>query len=194
MLIKAKPIMKGSLMIPTYENQLVRLREPRLTDANELLRITNDPEVMKYYGMEPYQELTKAEEEINWFLSLFKENCGGRWVIADKITDQYIGDIGLFHFQPKHNRIEIGFKLKKEYWRKGIMSFSIREILHFGFHHNHYNRIEALVDKRNVGCLKTLERCGFQREGLLREYECEYGHYVDLYMLSMLKSEYSNRL
>lgn len=177
-------------MIPTFENEWVRLREPRLNDAQELLRITNDPEVMKYYGIEPYQELAKAEDEIRWFLGLFRENCGGRWVIADKITDQYIGDIGLFHFQAKHNRIEIGFKLKKEYWRRGIMTFCIHRIVQYGFYQNHYNRIEALVDKRNEACLKTLEKCGFQREGLLREYEYEYGHYVDLYMFSMLKSEY----
>lgn len=178
-------------MIPTFENEWVRLREPKIEDAQELLLTTNDPDVMKYYGMEPYKTLTEAEDEIRWFLGLFTENNGGRWVIADKITNQYIGDVGLFNYTQKHNRVEIGFKLKKEYWRKGIMTYSINKILQYGFYNNDYNRIEALVDKRNEGCLKTLQKCGFKPEGLLRDYEYEFGHYVDLYMVSILKKEYS---
>jgi len=177
-------------MIPIFENELVRLRKPKIEDSNALLLVTNDPDVMKYYGTKPYRDLKEAEDEIRWFLSLFKDNEGGRWVIADKISDQYIGDAGLFNYNQKHNRIEIGFKLKKEYWRKGIMSFSIHNILHFGFSDKRYNRIEALVDKRNESCLKTLENCGFKPEGLLREYEYENGNYVDLYMYSILESDY----
>jgi ribosomal-protein-alanine N-acetyltransferase len=178
------------ILIPTFENQIVRLREPRITDAIELLNITNDFDVMQYYGMEPYKTSTEAEEEIKWFQSLFNDNKGGRWVITNKATDEYIGDVGLFNYIQKHNRVEIGFKLKKEFWGKGIMSFSIQCILKYGFITKNYNRIEAVVDKNNMNCIKTLKRNGFMQEGLLREYESENGKYVDLYMFSILKDEY----
>ncbi|WP_291563923.1 MULTISPECIES: GNAT family N-acetyltransferase [unclassified Clostridium] len=173
-----------------FENNIIRLREANLEDAKELLSVTNDEEVIKYYGMDPYKNIREAEDEINWFISLLKEGKGARWVIADKDTNKYIGDIGVFNFDKNHNRIEIGFKLKKEYWNKGIMTECIKKTLEFGFSDRNYNRIEALVDKRNIGCKKTLENNGFKLEGLLREYEFENGNYVDLEMYSILKREY----
>ncbi len=70
------------------------------------------------------------------------------------------------------------------------MTECIKKTLEFGFSDRNYNRIEALVDKRNIGCKKTLENNGFKLEGLLREYEFENGNYVDLEMYSILKREY----
>ncbi|MBZ9623763.1 GNAT family N-acetyltransferase [Clostridium sp. FP2] len=174
-----------------FENHIIRLREATLEDAEELLRVTNDEDVMKYYGIEPYINIKEAEEEINWFISLFKGNNGARWVIADKKTNKYIGDIGVFDLDRQHNKIEIGFKLKKEYWNKGIMTDCISELLKFSFSNKNYNRVQAKVDPRNIGCKKTLEKCGFKLEGLLREYEFEHGDYVDLQVYSILKREYS---
>jgi ribosomal-protein-alanine N-acetyltransferase len=167
------------------------MREPRLGDAIELMRTTNDADVMRYYGMEPYREIKEAEAEIEWFLGLFREGSGGRWVIADKVRDAYIGDVGIGPLNRRHNRIEIGFKLKKEYWGKGIMTACIGHVLDFGFRAKGYNRIEAVVDPRNEGSRRTLIKCGFKYEGLLREYEAEHGGYVDLEMHSVLKREYA---
>jgi ribosomal-protein-alanine N-acetyltransferase len=174
-----------------YENNIIRLREARLDDSGELLSITNDEEVMKYYGMGPYINLEEAEEEINWFLGLNAEGKGARWIIADKSSDKYVGDIGVFNFDETHNKVEIGFKLKKECWNKGIMSDCIKKTLEFAFMELKYNRVEALVDKRNIGCKKALEKSGFKLEGLLREYEFEHGQYVDLEMYSILYREFN---
>ena len=173
-----------------FENDIIRLREATLEDAEDLLKITNDEEVMKYYGMEPYKNIEEAEEEINWFISLFKEDKGARWVIADKNTNKYVGDVGIYDYSRQHNKAEIGFKLKKEYWKKGIMTQCIEEVLNYSFFDKNCNRVQAIVDPRNIGCKKILEKSGFKFEGLLREYEFEYGEYVDLQMYSILKREY----
>ncbi|MEW8956996.1 GNAT family N-acetyltransferase [Clostridium sp.] len=173
-----------------FENNIIRLREAMLEDAEELLKLTNDEEVMRYYGMGAYNNIDEAEEEIKWFLNLSEEDKGVRWVIADRDSNNYVGDVGIFNLSKNHNRIEIGFKLNKEYWNKGIMRECIKRVLEFGFNEKRYNRIEALVDKRNIGCKKTLESNGFKLDGLLREYEYENGEYVDLEMYSILRREY----
>jgi ribosomal-protein-alanine N-acetyltransferase len=169
---------------------LVQLRKAKLTDAQELFNITQDKEVMKYYGMGAYDTLSEAEDEIKWFLSLLDEEQGVRWIIADSTNDKYIGDVGIFNYNPDQNRIEIGFKLKRDYWNKGIMSSCIKQVLDFGFNDMKVNRIEALIDKRNPACKNTLKKCGFSYEGLLREYELENEEYVDLEMHSILFREY----
>jgi [ribosomal protein S5]-alanine N-acetyltransferase len=177
-------------MITVYEIGSVKMREPRLGDAAELMNVTNDTDVMKYYGMEPYREIKEAEAEIEWFLGLFRDDSGGRWVIADTASDAYIGDVGIGPLNRRHHRIEIGFKLRKEYWGRGIMTACIGHVLNYGFGTKGYNRIEAVVDPRNEGSKRTLVKCGFQYEGLLREYEAEHGHYVDLGMYSILRREF----
>ncbi|CAM3794766.1 GNAT family N-acetyltransferase [Mesobacillus zeae] len=179
-------------MSAIFENEMIRLRDAVLNDAEELLHTNNDDEVMMYYGKNPYnQDIQGARDEILWFRSLLAENKGVRWVIADKASNQYIGDIGVFNFEPDHNRAELGFKLQKKYWNKGIMRVCIQQVLEFAFEEKSYNRIEALVDPRNIGCQKTLKKNGFQLEGALREYEFERGQYIDLQMYSILRREFS---
>ncbi|WP_232697544.1 GNAT family N-acetyltransferase [Brevibacillus daliensis] len=178
-------------MSTIYENHLIRLRQAKTEDAAELFQLTQDEEVMRYYGTGAYHSMDEAIEEINWFKNLSTEGTGFRWVIADINTNQYIGDIGLFHLNVKHRRVEIGFKLNKAYWNKGIMRECIKVTLNAGFQDQEYNRIEALVDPRNIGCQKTLLSNGFQQDGLLREYEWEHGQFVDLGMYSMLKKDWT---
>jgi [ribosomal protein S5]-alanine N-acetyltransferase len=70
------------------------------------------------------------------------------------------------------------------------MTACVGKVLDFGFLVKGYNRIEAVVDPRNAGSKRTLAKCGFQYEGLLRDYESEHGNYVDLEMHSVLKKEH----
>ncbi|PYE87380.1 GNAT family N-acetyltransferase [Bacillus sp. 196mf] len=177
-------------MATIFENNSIRIREASIADAEELFRIISDQDVMEYYGMKPCANLEGAKEEILWFQSLAKNNQGFRWIIADKKSNKYIGDIGVFGFEPIHNRIEIGFKLQQAHWNKGIMSECIQKVLEFSFLKNQYNRVEALVDPRNKGCQMTLKKSGFTLEGTLREYEFENGQYIDLQLYSIIKREF----
>lgn len=171
-----------------YEDQRIRLRKATYADAEGLYRLLNDPDIMIYYGE---SELSRAyaSEEIDWFNSLFNEN-GGRWVIEDKETGLYIGDVGMSDYTAKHRKGEIGFKLDKAYWQKGIMSLCIQVILKIAFEDWGYNRVEAIADVRNIGCKTLLSKNGFTKEGTMRESEFEHGAFVDLEMYLILKREF----
>jgi ribosomal-protein-alanine N-acetyltransferase len=172
-----------------FDNFILRL--PINDDADRLLAISNDDETMKYYGNSGsyYKSRDEAIKELEWFTDQFKKN-GGRWVIAEKSSNLYIGDIGLFNFVQGHNRIEIGFKLMKDFWNKGIITKSIQVLLKYFFENSSINRIEALVDKRNVGSKTVLFKNGFVFEGTFREYEFCNNAYVDLEMYSILKNDF----
>lgn len=165
------------------------LREVRLSDAEDLFKLGQDAKVMQYYGMEPYTHIEEALDEIAWFESLERENKGFRWVIVDK-DDVYIGNIGVFNFDARHNRVELGYKLARSYWGKGIMSQCIQTVLKQCFEVKYYNRVEAIVDPRNEGSRQVLLKNGFTYEGRLREYEFEKGQYIDVDMFSVLQSDY----
>lgn len=167
------------------------LRKPREEDANGFIEICSEKETMKYYGVSGAEIDTheKAMSQIEWCNSLFQEN-GGRWTITIDGEDRYIGDIGFFNYQEENKKVEIGYRLKQEYWRKGIMSKCMQKIVDYGFTELGYNRIEAYVDHRNAASTHLLLKNGFQFEGTLRECEFEHGAYVDLDVYSILRREY----
>ncbi len=173
------------------------LTTPRLTlralserDAPALLAITHDEEVMRYYGMEPFEALDEALEEISWGLDMFRGGQGIRWAISLRGDDAYIGDLGIYNHNEQHARAEVGYKLARPYWRQGLMSEALSAVVGYGFGRMALNRVEALVDPRNTASWAMLEKLGFRREGILRDYEHERSGYVDLAMYSLLQHEW----
>ena len=70
------------------------------------------------------------------------------------------------------------------------MTEALAAIVGFGFREIGLNRIQVVVMPGNVGSERLLEKLGFRREGLLREYE-NWGNkgYVDVNMFSLLRCE-----
>lgn len=169
----------------------IKLRKANSTDVEGFIEICSEKDTMRYYGTGGADLHTKekALEQIDWCNSLF-DNNSGRWIITMDNEDKYIGDIGFHNFDKDHSRAEIGFRLKKQYWGRGIVGACIRELLRYGFTELNYNRIEALVDIRNENSKKVLLKNNFVHEGTLREFEYENGEYVSLEVYSILKSEY----
>jgi ribosomal-protein-alanine N-acetyltransferase len=168
------------------------LRKPKMDDIDGFIEICSEEETMKYYGTSGalIDTKEKAIEQINWCNSLFGNN-GGRWIITEEEKDKYIGDIGFHNYQKDHNKAEIGFRLKQEYWGKGIITPCINELIKYGFSDLKYNRIEALVDSRNERSKKVLLKNNFKFEGTLRDYEYENYNYINIDIFSVLKREYS---
>jgi len=75
---------------------------------------------------------------------------------------------------------------------QGIAKEAALAVIAYGFEELSLNRIEALVLPANTASHQLLERLGFQREGLLRQYEKTRGQFDDLYMYSILRSDRSS--
>ena len=175
---------------PKLTTERLILRGPLEKDRQPMFDIHTDPDVMKYYGVEPYASLDKAQEHLDWLTKLHREEIGLRWVITLKDIDQYIGDVGFYDYERKHNRAEIGYILGKQHWGKGIMTEAIKASLDYGFNEMNLNRIQALIDPRNEASKRVAAKHGFQYEGTFRDYEYEHGGFIDLNMYSVLRREY----
>jgi ribosomal-protein-alanine N-acetyltransferase len=175
---------------PVLKTARLTLRQAHEGDVLPLLRAMQDEDVLRYYGVPRYETAQDAREEIDWCNRIFVEKEGIRWVISLSGDDDYVGDIGFFRYQPEHARAEVGGKLVKVCWGRGLMTEALAAVVGYGLVDMGLNRIEALVDPRNRAMLRVLEKLGFTVEGMLREYEIEGGVPVDLYMLSLLRREW----
>lgn len=175
---------------PVLTTARLLLRQLATTDAAVLQQYCSDPEVNEYLTLEPFKDLAEASAMIKLLRELPESNQGIRWAITDKHTGKFFGTCGFHNYKEEHARVEMGYELRREYWRQGIMTEALTAILDYGFREMSYNRVEAFVNVGNVKSTGTLEKMGFKLEGILRQYEFARGHFVDQFCYSLLKSEY----
>ncbi|MCA0987159.1 GNAT family N-acetyltransferase [Guptibacillus algicola] len=175
---------------PVIETERLVLREVTSKDAPDMLVYLSDPDVVKHMGLEPFQSIDDALDEIKWYKSIYEEDTGVRWVLSLKSTEKVIGSCGFLNRHPKHKRAEIGFELSKDFWGKGYASEALEAVVAYGYHELELERIEALIEPDNLPSQKLVEKHGFMKEGVLRHYEYTCGKFDDLAMYSMLRGEY----
>jgi len=175
---------------PRLETERFVLRQLHLSDAESLFAILSDEEVTRFYDDEAFTEVGQAREQIEAWARSFDAKRSVRWGIAQKTDDAVVGTCGYYGFHTWNSRGSIGYELARAYWRQGIMTEALAAIVGFGFREIGLNRIQAVVMPGNVGSERLLEKLGFRREGLLREYE-NWGNkgYVDVNMFSLLRCE-----
>jgi ribosomal-protein-alanine N-acetyltransferase len=88
---------------------------------------------------------------------------------------------------------EVGYVLNRRYWGQGYMAEAVRAIVGFGFRELGMNRIQARCDVPNIGSARVMEKAGMSFEGVLRQQLFEKGHYLDIKIYSILKSEWEQQ-
>ncbi|MFW9991751.1 MAG: GNAT family N-acetyltransferase [Candidatus Odinarchaeota archaeon] len=178
---------------PAITTERLVLRKPLSEDIDSYFKICQNEEVMRFYGKEPYQKREQAEKDMEWMLGIFAKDEGVRWVITLKGKDECIGDLGFDHWEKKHFKCEIGYKLKQECWGKGYMTEAARSMIDYIYKELDMNRIYAFVDPANPPSYKVLKHLGFQKEGTLRESAYEKGTFIDLQVFSLLRREWKRK-
>jgi [ribosomal protein S5]-alanine N-acetyltransferase len=175
---------------PVLKTDKILLRKLRLEDAPALKRYYSNENVYRYLDWNGPETLERSFEIINLWNKGYDEGWIIRFAIADKVTDEIIGTIFLNEFEGK--RAEIGYELSENYWRRGIMSEAIREVLSFGFNQLGLVRIQALVCAENVASTEILKKFEFKEEGCLRLFECHSvtGECKDMWVYGLLNTEF----
>ncbi|MBR7794485.1 MAG: GNAT family N-acetyltransferase [Bacillota bacterium] len=174
-------------MFPTLETDRLVLRELTNEDAEGIFACFSNDDLTRFYGQETLKSIEEAEKFVDFFSKNYSEKRGIRWGIERKGTNGIIGTIGFNAWSPKHKRAEIGYEIHPEQWRKGYISEAVSKVLSYGFDLMGLNRIGAVVFIENDASNKLLEKVGFQKEGVLRDYMYQGGKAYDTYVYSLLR-------
>ncbi|MFH1777832.1 MAG: GNAT family protein [Candidatus Omnitrophota bacterium] len=155
----------------------------------DMFNWTNDSQVTHYMsrGLKPnVLEVMQKEYE-----QLINSNTDVIFVIVDKKTDKPIGIAGLHAMNPlvhsAEYRIMIG---EKDYWSKGYGTEANSLIVAYGFDKLNLHKVYLGVNADNVGAVKSYEKTGFKREGVLRDEIYRNGRYYDAVVMSILREEF----
>lgn len=103
---------------------------------------------------------------------------------------QLVGTLELSDIDPEIQSVRINFKLGRRYTGKGYASSAVRAVSEYLMETIGANRIEAYVMPINYRGVLVLERCGFQKEGTIREgFLWPDKGIVDLTLYSLLPSD-----
>ncbi|MHC4877902.1 MAG: GNAT family N-acetyltransferase [Planctomycetota bacterium] len=89
-----------------------------------------------------------------------------------------IGGFGFERLVPGHC-VEIGYWLGQAYWGQGIMPQVVKAGCQHAVTAWKVVRISACIFDGNTASASVLEKCGFQREGLLRCHDLKDGQLID---------------
>ena len=100
------------------------------------------------------------------------------------------GVIGYHTVNWPNRHVEIGYWLGEQFQGKGLMTRACRALVGYAFERLMLNRVAILCATGNTRSRAIHERLGFTQEGIVRDGEWLYDHFVDLVIYSMLTREW----
>lgn len=137
------------------------LRPWKNEDRAPFAEMGQDPEVMRFFPKLLSRE--ESDAMVDKLQGIIDEKGWGIWALELKSTNEFIGFTGLniprfeAHFTPC---VEIGWRLKKEFWNKGYATEAARESLRFGFEILKLEEIVAMAVKENVASTNVMVKLG----------------------------------
>ena len=173
---------------------MITLKSLSKVDIFPFYKWINDDEVIKY-SLSLFRKI-KTEKEIDkWFSELMRNEKDITLGIFLESSNELIGYAGICNISETNKSGEYYIFIgEKRLWGKGIGTKVTEKILRIGFNDYELNRIMLTVYEPNIGGLKAYEKSGFRIEGRLREASFRDNEFHDKFIMSILKSEWKEKL
>lgn len=164
----------------------VTIRKFVKTDIHNKVRWINDPLNNNYLHYDLPLEVAKTE---NWFDK--NKDRTDRYDAVIEADGIPVGLIGLLSIDCKNKKAEYYVMLgEREYLGKGIAASASKILLEYAFHQLDLNRVYLYVEAENYPALKSYERIGFRREGIMKNDLFSKGRFVDRYVYGITKKDF----
>ena len=170
-------------MIIHGEKVLLRAVEER--DNQLLLSLINDPDTEMMLGGSSWP--VSEAEQLKWFEHQVRSRDVLRCIVALRDNEKAIGTIILSDIDQKNATGHIHIKMTKDGGRgKGDGTDAVNTMVQYAFEELRLNCIFANILAYNEASIKLFERCGFKRDGVLRQRVYKQGRFFDLLAYSRL--------
>lgn len=170
----------------------IYLRAFNSDDYKTSIQWRNDDEIwsqlggVKYYVSESYEK--------KWIEDAIFDSSNIRLAVCLKENDTYIGNVYLTDINTTsrsgESHVFIG---DKSQWGKGLATEAYQLLLDYIFQERGLHRVVAHVLEDNIASCKLHEKCGYKREGVLRESVFKGGKWHNQVVYSILEDEYRNK-
>lgn len=156
-------------MTTTLETPRLILRQWIASDLAPFAKLNADAETMRFFP-EPLSK-TQSDAIAKRCSNLITENGWGFWAVAlkdsfePKNSEQFIGMVGLHKANsalPFSPCVEIGWRLLKEHWGKGLATEAAMAAMDFGFNELKLEEIVSFTAKLNTPSQALMQKLGME--------------------------------
>ena len=174
--------------------KLTTLRAIERHDLDYLLRWYNDAEAM-YFWAEPYKTMSREELDGRYGSGLGGSTGRMHWLLITTRDEagrgESIGRIGYVDLDRRNRHTEIAIMIgERDYWGRGYGSDALIAYLGYLFHELNLHKVWLRVEAFNERAQRAYEKCGFRRDGVLREHTFLGGRYYDSIIMSILEDDF----
>jgi RimJ/RimL family protein N-acetyltransferase len=170
----------------------VRLRAVERKDVEKFYEWVNDPEVTR--GLSLYLPMSTLDEE-RWFERMAQREQAEKPLAIEARQDgdwKLIGNCAVFDIDWVARSAELGIMIgDKAYWNQGYGTEVMLLLQRHCFATLNLNRVYLRVYADNVRAQRAYEKAGFVLEGRLRQAVFKHGNYVDVLLMSVLRTEWN---
>jgi RimJ/RimL family protein N-acetyltransferase len=155
--------MEGTTLLETPR---LRLRAFRADDADRLVALDADPEVMRYIsrGVRTPREVVVQKILPAWLALYSRPRPTGFWAVERRADGEFIG---WFHLRPDRLSTpeqELGYRFFRHAWGQGYASEGGRALIAAGFATLACDVISARTLVTNLASQRVMHKCGMRFE------------------------------
>ena len=169
---------------PTIETERLRLRPMAASDVPTLREWLADRSIYTYWGKGPSRPdkdpalMFEKPERLTKSLDLG---------IEERDSGKVIGELWVYLIV-NDRMATVAIRLAPNRQGMGYGTEALSAVTRFCFEHTELQRLCAEVDVRNVTSWRMLEKCGFVREGIVRQGKM-VNTWCDYYIYGLLRSD-----
>ncbi|WP_158264951.1 GNAT family N-acetyltransferase [Blastopirellula marina] len=136
------------------------LREWTPDDWLRFRPLATDPRVLRYIGDGKPWDDERIQRRITGLIELSAQRGWIIWPVIHRADSELIGFCGFGDgFLPE---VEIGWRLRPEYWGQGLATEAARAVLEYGFQRWNFPRIISVAQPANAASIRVMEKLGLE--------------------------------
>jgi RimJ/RimL family protein N-acetyltransferase len=158
------------------ETERLLLRHFTESDADALLQMESEPDVLRYVGRKPLADVDAYRNKIqSAFLPYYDKGGGyGAWAIIEKSSGEFVGGCSLRPARDADlaaamdygtDEVELGYGLRKPSWGRGYATELARALVRRALTEPGAASVVACVTVDNLASVRVLEKVGLRRVG-----------------------------
>lgn len=165
----------------------VVLREFSELDVPMAIELSTDPYVPLIGSLPANASQQEAREWVDRQRGRLAQGAGFSFAIAEADTDRAVGDMFLGIKQLPQGRASAGYSVISSARGRGVAAAALTAVSSFAWSIPALHRIELYIEPWNVASIKTAERAGYEREGLLRSHQEIGGRRRDMLLYASIR-------
>ncbi len=154
---------------------IVRCYQPADAAAYLAMGLRNRDHLARYEADNPIRSLetvADAEKLLNDYIQAWQKNAMYFWGVFDKDTGALLGQVYVGVANPALPEYMVGYIVDEGQAGRGIITEAVGGVIRVLFEYHGAKRLCLMCDDTNLASMRVAEKCGFIKEGHLRQNKC----------------------